>query len=265
MSRPDFRARYGPWAVVAGASEGLGAAFAHALAARGMNLALLARRESLLRSTAEAIRARHGVEVRSASVDLSRADALEPVRALTAGLEVGLYVHNAAFAPLGAFLDQPVEALHRALDVNCRAAVDFTHHFLPPMVSRRRGGVVLMSSLTAFQGSPWVSTYGATKSFLLALGEGLWMELSGTGVDVLACCAGAIRTPNLLKTEVRDAPGALEPQEVAEEALRALGRKPTHIPGRFNRFASFVMRRLLPRKASVRVIGSHTRRLQLPP
>lgn len=121
-----------------------------------------------------------------------------------------------------------------------------------------------MSSLTAFQGSPFLATYGATKAFNLVLGEGLWFELRSRGVDVLACAAGATRTPGFLRASPDGEPGMIEPAQVVEEALGSLGRSGVMIPGRFNRFASFLMRRILPRGTAVGILGNRTRNLTLP-
>ena len=127
---------------------------------------------------------------------------------------------------------------------------------------RGRGAVVLMSSLTAFQGSPYASIYGATKAFNLSLAEALWSELAASGVKVIASCAGATLTPGYLKRSARGgAPGELEPAQVAKETLAALGSGPLLIPGAFNRFASFLMRRLMPRRTTIGLMGSQTRKL----
>ena len=122
-----------------------------------------------------------------------------------------------------------------------------------------------MSSLTAFHGSPFIATYGATKAFNLVLGEGLWFELQSRGVDVLACAAGATRTPGFRKASPHGEPGMIEPAQVVEEALAKLGRTGVMIPGRFNRFASFLMRRVFPRGTAVGILGNRTRNLTLPP
>jgi len=257
-----FAARYGPWAVVAGASEGLGEAFAHGAAARGLNLLLLARRRDALEAVAAEVRRRHGVEARAAVVDLAAADAAALAEEAARGLEVGLLVCNASYSPIGPLLDRTPDELQRALDVNCRSPVMLARAFAPAMAARGRGGLVVMSSLTAFQGTPWVTLYGATKSFGLALAEGLWFELRGTGVDVIACCAGATRTPAFVAAMPGGAPGLLEPGQVVEEALEALGRAPSMIPGRVNRLVSFILRRLLPRRSAIRVLGDQTRKLQ---
>jgi short-subunit dehydrogenase len=253
---------YGPWALVAGASEGLGAAFATSLARRGLNVVLLARRQAELEALSAKLRAEHKVEAVAGVVDLAAGDLRERVQPLLEGREVGVLVHNAAYAPSGELIEQPRESSLRALDVNCRSSLELLHLLVPAMAQRGRGGVVLMSSLTAFQGSPFTSVYGATKAFELTLAEGLWAELKPRGVDVLACCAGATRTPGYLRAMPGGAPGELEPTQVAEEALEALGKRPLHIPGRFNRFASLLMRKLMTRKQTIAMMAAQTKKLK---
>jgi uncharacterized protein len=261
----SWRARYGPWAVVAGASEGLGAAFGRALAEAGLDVVLVARREALLAELAATLRADTGREVRTLAVDLARPDAAQAVLQGLQGLEVGTLVYNAAYSPIGPFVDLPLEGALQALDVNVRTSTALAHQLGREMASRGRGALVLLSSLTAFQGSPYVATYGATKSYTLALAEGLWFELRPRGVDVLGVCAGATRTPGFLRAAPDGAPGQLEPRQVAQEALDALGAGPLLIPGRFNKLASFLMRRLLPRRVTIGIMGNQTRRLQAGP
>jgi len=259
------RERYGRWALVAGASEGLGAAFAESLARRGHDLLLLARRAEVLEALAADLRQRYPIEVVTAAVDLSSADLAAQLPALIAGREVGVLVCNAAFSPLGPFARQPPADTQRAVDVNCRSPLTLLHLLIPGMVERGRGAVVLMSSLTAFQGSPFATVYGATKAFNLALAEGLWAELKPHGVQVIASCAGATRTPGYLRTVPGGAPGELEPAQVAEETLAQLPRGPLVIPGAFNRFASLLMRRLLPRRTTINLMAAQTRKLRLEP
>ncbi len=256
-------ARYGTWAVIAGASEGLGAAFAEAVAKRGYDVVLVARRAEKLEELAVGLRERHGVRVVAVALDLAAPDVGVRLVAELGDREVGLLVYNAAYAPLGAFLEAGAEDALRAVDVNCRAPLLLLHALLPGMVARRRGGVVLMSSLTAFQGTPWTTVYGATKAFNLSLGEGLWLELAKEGVDVVVCAAGATRTPNYLARAAKGgAPGELEPAQVAEEALAGLGATALVIPGRFNRLASWLLRRVLTRRAAVRILEGQTRKLR---
>lgn len=255
-----FTQRYGPWAIVAGASEGMGAQFAKQLSARGLKVVLIARREQVLAEVAATLPG----ESKCLPLDLAAPDAAERIAQFTAELDVGLVVYNAALSPIGPFLEQPLADNLRAIDVNVKTPTALMHHFAPRMVKRGRGGLVLLSSLTAFQGSPFVSTYGATKSFNLSLAEGLWGELRGTGVDVLAVCAGATATPNLLKASKKAPPGMQQPEDVVREALDGLGSGPFLIPGRFNRFASFLLRRLLPRRSTIQIMAAETRKLQLP-
>jgi len=260
----EFVARYGPWALIAGASEGIGAAFARALAQRGVHLALVARRGERLEALEREIAGLAPVQVRRIALDLARADAATRLEREASDLDVGLVVYNAALAPAGAFLEIPLDEQLAAIDVNVRGPLAMAHRFGERLAARGSGGIVLLSSLTAFQGSPFVTTYGATKSFLLSLSEGLWYELAPRGVDVLCVLAGATRTPNYLRQRAEGgAPGELEPEQVAREALAKLGRAPSMIPGRFNRFASQLLRRVLPRRAAIRLMGAQTRRMSL--
>ena len=224
----SLRDKYGPWALVAGASEGIGAAFAEELAARGLNLLLLARRIEPLDQMARAIRAAHAVEVVTASVDLGAPTVLDDVRRVTADREVGLLVYNAALSLVGPFLDQTLADKLRLVDVNCRGPLILSDELGRAMVRRRRGGIIIMSSLAGTQGTGHVLTYAASKAFDLVLAEGLWYELREHGVDVLACRAGATRTPGFAASKPgRVMAPLMEARPVAVEALAALGKGPS--------------------------------------
>ena len=257
-----FRDRYGPYALIAGASVGLGEAFARRLAERGLNLILIARRPDALERLAADLRARHGVEARTMAVDLGQPDLRELVERAVAGLTVGLLVYNAAYSVIGPFVDQPLDEQLHVLDVNCRGPLVLSHLLGKAMAERGRGGIVLMTSMAGSQGGPWLASYAASKAFNLVLAEGLWDELGERGVDVVACRAGATRTPGYASSQ----PGPsrvplLDPDHVARATLDALGRKPSIVPGAFYRFSAFVMNRLLPRRLAVRIMGRATRRL----
>jgi uncharacterized protein len=254
-------ARFGPWALVAGGSEGLGAAFAAELAEAGLNLVLVARRPVPLQETAAALRTRWGIQVKTVGLDLSDAAFLPRLIKETDGLEIGLLVCDAAHAHTGLFLDAGLEEYLRILDTNCRAPLGMIHHFGGLMAGRGRGGVVVMSSLSAFWGSPYVAVYGATKAFLLNLGEALWKELGDRGVSVTVCTAGPVLTPNYIASKPPGAgPSALEmqPRDVARAALAGLGRKSLVVPGTLNRLARLFMGRLATRKAAITVLGRST-------
>jgi len=256
-----FAAKYGPWAVVAGASEGLGAAFAEALAARGVNLLLLARRADALQVVADRIRKAHAVEVRTEACDMARSDLSGWLLAVTADLDVGLAVYNAAHAPVGAFLSRPLDDLLQVVDVNVRGPLVVARTLAPGMVSRGRGGIVLMSSLAGYQGAPRIATYAASKGFNTVLGEGLWHELRQQGVDVVVSAAGAIRTPGYARSAGKDAPGSLDADVVATTTLDALGHGPVVIPGAMNRFARFLLGRMLPRRMAINIFANSTKDL----
>jgi len=263
MSEPSFAHRYGPWALIAGASEGLGEQFARQLAARGLNLVLVARRGQLLRPLATDIANTHDVEVRPLEADLAQEESRQEIERICTGLEVGLVVYNAAVSVVGSFLDHPVDAYRTELEVNCRRPLELVHHFTKPMAQRRRGGILLMSSLAGTQGSPFIAHYGATKAWNTVFAEGLWGELGEQGIDVLACRAGATKTPRYLAGRDEESASSLvpemEPRDVVAEALKALGSKPSIVPGRTNRLAAAFMQRLLPRSSAVRLIGRASR------
>ncbi|MEV0720230.1 SDR family NAD(P)-dependent oxidoreductase [Asanoa sp. NPDC050611] len=258
--RAGFADRYGPWALVAGASEGLGAGFAHALAGHGLNLVLAARRAEPLTALADAL----PTSTVTVSADLSTMEGLRAVVDATDGLDVGLVVANAAYSPIGSFVSMDPDLTRRAVDLNCRMPLELAHRFLPPMVARGRGGFIVMSSLAGMQGSPPITAYAATKAFGAILAEGLWAELRGTGVDVLTCIAGAVATPNLAGAKARPAPGTQTPDQVARAALRGLGRGPRVIPGLGMRVSSALMSRLLPRRTAIAIIARASRDLRAP-
>jgi short-subunit dehydrogenase len=256
-----FRDRYGPWALITGASEGIGESFARALAARGLHRLLVARRAGPLDALAAELRAAHGIQVRTATADVARPDLLAVLDALAGEDEVGLVVHNAAFSALGPFLDRSLADLNQVIDLNCRAPVAMAHHFGRKMAARGRGGILLMSSLAGGQGTPMVATYAASKAFETILAEGLWDELRPAGIDVLACRAGATRTPAYEASRPRKKVPMMEAGPVVEDALAALGQQPVVVAGRFNRAVNFFMQRLLSRSAAIRLMGNNTRKM----
>ena len=260
-----FQQKYGPWALVAGASVGLGAAFADELARRKLNLILLARRAEPLEALAERLRAAFGVEVRAVAADLGDAASAELCARLAREHEIGLGVYNAAYSKIGPFLDGTLEDHLRTVDVNCRGPVALALALGRPMAERGRGGILLMSSLAGSQGTPMVATYGATKAFNLVLAEGLWEELKRRGVDVLACRAGATRTPGFEASQPTGSTPMMDPEPVVHAALDRLGRGPSMVPGGLNRVIAFVFARLLPRRLAVNIMGSATRKLYARP
>jgi short-subunit dehydrogenase len=254
--------RYGPWALVAGGSAGLGAAFAEELARAGFSLVLVARREEVLGRTAARLRESYHVETREVPLDLAAVDCMVRLSRKTRGLEIGLLVCNAASSHTGPFLAADAKRYDEMLLTNCRAPLALIRACGERMAARGRGGIVVMTSLSALWGSPYVAVYGATKAFLLNLVEAVGEELAGSGVDVLACAAGPVRTPNYLASKPAEAgPSALEmePAEVARVALASLGRRRLVVPGGLNRLAFAFMSRVLSRRRAVAMLGRSTR------
>jgi short-subunit dehydrogenase len=262
MAALSFLQKYGPWALVAGASEGLGAAFAENLAAQGIKLVLVARREDKLREVAQNITNAYGVATKTVVADLSDAGQLQKIVDAVAAVELGLVVYNAAYAPIGKVLDQELSTLENAVSVNVLGPVRIVHALAPRLVAQGRGGIVLMSSLAGLQGTPRLATYAGSKAFNIVFGESLWGELREAGVDVVVSCAGAIRTPGYASaSQAKDAPGTLDAEVVAQQTLAALGKCPRVVPGWINTLAQWLVGRLLPRKTAIKIMDNNTKDL----
>jgi len=224
----EFSDRYGPWAVVAGASEGIGASVARLLGERGINVVLVARRQAALEEVAATVK----TEARAVALDLSRPHADSALVAATEGLEVGLLVYNAGADPYSSnFLDQPLESWAGMVRRNVDTVVGACHRYGSAMVARRRGGIVLVTSGAAWVGGAHLAAYGASKAFDLILGEALWAELKPHGVDVLSMVLGATDTPAFRRVlKGRDFDGMADPDDVARDMLANLAEGPTWPP-----------------------------------
>jgi short-subunit dehydrogenase len=230
--------KYGPWGVVAGGSDGTGVAFAREMASWGINVVLVARRAHVLEASADDIRARHDVQVRTVALDLSTPTALTELGVATGDLDIGLFVYNAGGDDgTAAFLAKDLQAHLRLVRRNCASVVEAAHRFGAPMVARGRGALILVTSGAAWVGGAGLAAYGATKAFDLILAEALWAEWRGSGVDVLALVLGRTNTPSLRR--LLDAAGEphgdlADPGDVAREALDHLADGPTWIYGSAN-------------------------------
>ena len=233
---PGFAQRYGPWAVIAGASEGVGRELARRVAAGGVNCILIARREPPLAELAERIRKENGVECVSASIDLAAPDAIDRILATVGSREVGLYVSNAGADPNGAhFLDRKIETWVELVSRNVSTMMRCCHHFGGLMRERRRGGLLLVSSGAAWGGAPFMAAYSASKAFDLRFGESLWAELRPFGVDVLSLVLVTTDTPalrKLLAEKGQPLPSRMaSPARVAEVGLARLPLGPVYAWG----------------------------------
>lgn len=225
-----WRDRYGPWTLVTGASEGIGRAIAVELARRGLNLVLVARRRPLLEELGRTLEEKHGVETRILALDLRPGDSIDALAEATVGLDLGLAVASAGFGSSGPFLDTALERELAMVDVNCRALTALCHHVAPRLARRGSGGLILMSSLVAFQGVPRSAVYAATKAYVQSLAEALRVELRPSGVDVLASAPGPVHSGFAERADMRMSK-ALGADVVAEATLSALGRRTTVRPG----------------------------------
>lgn len=226
---------YGPWAVIAGGSEGVGEAFAHQLAAAGINLVLVARKAAPLQATAESVR-RHGVKVETLELDLLATDAVARICAMTYDREVGLLVYNAGANTYGHdFVSGELERMREILDLNVSRQLELTHHYGAQMKERGRGGILLVGSLAGYVGQPELTVYAAAKAFARIFAEGLWLELQPHGVHVLHLVLGVTRTPAMERAGLRfDLPGLRvdDPEAVATAGLTHLADGPVWVmPG----------------------------------
>ena len=245
--------RYGPAAVVTGASSGIGEQFARELAAEGFDLLLVARRTELLLQLAEELRGQHGIAVNVLAADLTDPASADAAVSRAGEMGVGLLVCSAGFGTSGAFIEGNLADESAMVDVNCRSLMTLTWHFGRQFAERRRGGIVLMSSLLAFQGVPRAAHYAATKAYVQSLAEGLHHELEPFGVDVLASAPGPVRSGFAGRANMQMGM-ALRPQDVAGATLAALGRRSTVRPGWLSKALEWSLRPL-PRWGRVRMMG----------
>lgn len=225
-----FHQQYGTWAVVTGASDGIGKEIAARLAESGFNLVLVARRKPLLETIATQLRQTSGIETRVIAADLDNRTGIQEVIQQSTDLDVGLLVAAAGFGTTGEFLKNPLETEASMLEVNCHAAMALTHVFGNRFIKRKRGGIILFSSIVAFQGVPKSANYAATKGYIQTLVEGLRPELKPYGVDILASAPGPVQTGFATRANMKMGQ-ALTAKDVAQATLDALGKSTTVRPG----------------------------------
>jgi uncharacterized protein len=232
MTSPDFRNRYGPIALVTGASSGIGWAFAEVLAERGFDLVLTARRSERLEELAALLETRHGTRSQLCDVDLSAPNAPDTLFQLTKGRDIGLVVSNAGFSVRGPHESLNPDALTEMLTVNCHAPLHLANRFLPGLKARGKGGFILVSSIEALMGCPYSAAYASMKALVLHLAEGLYAEAVGTGVDILACCPGATDTEAGLRAgvDMSKLQNVQQPRDLAILTLDNLANGPAFFP-----------------------------------
>lgn len=248
------KTKYPGYALITGASSGIGKAFSYRLAADGMNVILVARSGDKLESIAHDLASQYNVDARHLVVDLIKPEAVTMIYNTTLDWEtpVSFLVNNAGFGLVSEFHKADRQWMLDMVDLNCRTVLDLAIHFLPPMVERRNGAMIITSSIAGYQATPFYATYSATKAFGLILGESLWAEMRLHGVDILALTPGSTET-NFRKaskipvgvTKKRDTP-----EFVVDFALQKLGKQPSAVPNWRNRL-KLAAARLLTRKRIV--------------
>lgn len=227
----DFGTRYGPVAVVTGASSGIGSAFAEQLAGKGLDLVLVARRADRLAELGDRLSEAHGVKVRALAADLANPDAADRILEATGDLDVGLVVSNAGFSMKGEHAANDPAVMTEMLMVNCQAPLQLTRGFIPRLQVRGRGGIVLVSSVEGLIGCPYSAAYAATKALVKSLGEGLWGELQPEGIDVLTLCPGATESEAAARAgmDLSKLQNVMKAEDVAALTLDNLRDGPTFI------------------------------------
>jgi short-subunit dehydrogenase len=264
ITKNKFTETYGPWALIAGASDGLGESFARYLANQGINLVLIARRKQNLDAIAAELAETHKIDVKAIQQDLSDPSMLSRIDAETNHLDVNLLIYVASDSSISPFLDKSLEDHLKIIDLSCKGPLLMSYHFGHKMKNQGKGGIILLSSLACYQGAPMVASYAATKAFNLILGESLWDELAPYGVDVITIVAGSLNTPQTRKKKPIDSgynPPLIEPDDLVRETFQQLGRKASHIPGMNYRISNFILGNLFSRKQAIRKVGKMMRRI----
>jgi short-subunit dehydrogenase len=249
----QFRDRYGPWAVVTGASSGIGRELASGLADRGLNLVVAARNTDALSQLATELTMTRNVACRVVGVDLARDTGIGALSEATHDVDVGLLVASAGFGTSGLFLESDLDAELEMMNVNCRSLMALSRHFGARLARRRRGGMILMSSIVGFQGMPNAAHYAATKAYVQTLAEAISLEMAPQGVDIIAAAPGPVRSAFAERAGMLMG-GASNPSDLVVPILDSLGKKTTVLPGMRAKLLVYSIA-TLPRWARIRLMG----------
>lgn len=254
-----FKEKYGSWALVTGASSGLGVEYAFQIAEKGLNLVLVARRDNKMQELAERIRYKHHVKVNVISLDLSKEGFFEELNEKIKGLDIGLVVNNAGINCEGPFYRGDLERNLQMLRLNVEAPFIIAYEMGKVLIEKGRGGIIFTASSSAFQATPYLSHYGATKAYILSLAESMNFEFSDKGVDVIALCPGF--TESEMTQKMKGSPMMMKAAPVVKLALDKLGKEAYVIPGIGNKLQAIFTQRILGRDLSRNVSGSLLKRV----
>ncbi len=246
--------KYGNWALVTGASSGIGEAFAYRLAKEGINLMLAARRKERLENLKTILENEFGIEVVAAPIDLTKDNFIDELIEFIGEKEVGILINNAGFGFNGEFKNGEINNDVRMVKLNCVAPIILTHYFTQHMIKRNKGAVIFLGSILAFIPTPMASTYSATKAFNSFLGDSLWYELKKYNIDVLSLNPGGTETEFARISSSSSGPRPRKASDVVDTALKSLGKKPGVVDGLLNKTV-VIFTKLLSRKTVVTFAG----------
>lgn len=241
----EFKQKYGPWAIITGGTSGIGAEIADQLAAKGLNIILVARGEAGLNQYAGALQKKYGIDARVVAADLATAEGVGFVKKVRE--EVGLLVLAAGLEVNGAFEKTPIEQEKRVVQVNVMATLELTHHFSKEMVKRGRGGILMIASLSGHMPNPYFANYAGTKAYVLNLGASLYAELKPKGVDVSVLSPGLTKTPMVADNGMdwdKTPMTAMAPSLVAKAGLEGLGQRLLTVPGPKNKIMAWMAKHM---------------------
>jgi len=250
MNQSKLLQKYGSWAVVTGSSNGLGKEFAIQLAKLGFNLVLVARRKSLLEELSSQLEKSYGIKCLPINLDLGHTDSANILDEMTGHLDVGLIISNAGFGTSGKFLEGKIDVEKNLIDLNCRSLMELSYIYGQKFAEKKRGGIILISSLLGFLGTSGSANYAASKAFVQSFGEGLYSEMKRHNVDVLTVAPGPIHTGFAERANMNFML-ALKPENVAKDSINALGKKMTLLPGFLTKFLYFSLQPLLFRNLKI--------------
>ena len=247
-----LKSKYGNWAIVTGASSGIGLELASQLAEAGFNLVINSRHLDKLEEVEKQLKVNTSIEIKIVASDVSETEGINKIIQSTQGLNVGLLIVSAGYGTSGNFIDGSLHSEINMLKVNCEALLSLTHYYSQQFAQQKRGGIILMSSMVAFQGTPFASNYAATKAYVQTLAEGLHVELKPHGVDVLAAAPGPVESGFSQRANMKMSM-SLTPSQVGVPILKALGRKTTVLPGFLTKLLVYSLR-TVPRWGKVKIM-----------
>lgn len=249
-----LKRNFGTWAVISGSTSGIGLALSNQLASAGFKLVIISRGAEQLEICKQALNSTYKTEVITVQCDIADESAFDHIVQITQGLEIGMLVLSAGFGTSGFLSESSLENERKMIRVNCEAVLALVHYYSKQFIAQKRGGIIMMSSIVAFQGNPFAANYAASKAYVQSLAEGLAIELKPFGIAVLAAAPGPVKSGFAKRANMRMTI-TMKPERVANDILIALGRKTTVYPGLLTKVLVYSLK-LLPRWAKVHVMGA---------